>query len=159
MPERLVTGIADTAKPQELEERFRGVTNIVATDKLSVITGSPWTEEHEESPIHFLHPAGAEHPTSDAAHEVIAGNEAILTSIDGTQVPNMSADTRYIGFFDEPHIVDFLSGYAIPESERQNYNEAIAEGRSVVVYKAGTDETQPVEQSFRDAGLKNVRTY
>lgn len=159
MPDRLITGIADTSKPQELEERFRGITNIAETDKLSVITGSPWTEEHEESPIHFIHPAGADHPTTDAAHEVITGNEAILTSIDGTQVPNMSADTRYIGFFDEPHIVDFLEGYEIPESEKQNYNEAIAAGRSVVVYKADTGETTPVEQSFREAGLKNVRTY
>lgn len=159
MPDRLVTGIADTSKPQELEEQFGGITNIVDTDKLSVITGSAWTEEHEESPLNFIHPAGPEHQTTDSAHEVIAGNEAILTSIDGTQVPNISADSRYLGFFEEPHIVDFLQGYEIPESERQNYNEAIASGRSVVVYKADTAETQPVEQSFREAGLKNVRTY
>lgn len=159
MAERLVTGIADTSNPEQLEERLGGVSDVVPTDKLAVITKEKRTASHDESPIRFIHTAGAEHTTTDAPHSVIAGNEGILTTTDGTQVPNMSADSRYFGFFEEPHIVDFLEDFDIPEDEKQNYNEAIAAGRSVVVYKAAGEETTPVEESFRSAGLRNVRTY
>jgi hypothetical protein len=155
--DRLVVGIANTSDPAKIEEHL-AVSNIEPTDKLAVITNSHLAE-HDDSPVHFIHPAGPEHTTTDAPHEVITGGEAILTTTDGTQVPNISADSRYMGFFAEPRIVDFMEDFEIPDSERQNYNEAIAEGRSVVVYKAAEHEAKPVEESLREAGLKNVRTY
>lgn len=159
MADRVVTGIAPTSNPQELEDTFEGITNIVQTDKLTVITGEPRTQAHDESPIHFVHTAGPEHVTSDAAHDVISGNEAILTSIDGTQVPGISADSRYMGFFEEPHIIAQIGDLPIPEDERENYADALEEGHSIVVYKSEVPDTTAAENAFKDAGLKKVKTY
>ncbi|MBV9271354.1 MAG: hypothetical protein JO165_09675 [Candidatus Eremiobacteraeota bacterium] len=160
MSECVVTGIAPTSDPEELEDKFSGIENVVATDKLMVITGEPRSEAHEDSPIHFVHLAGPEHVTTDAAHDVITGSEAILTSIDGTQVPNISADSRYLGFFSEPHIVSQIGDLPIPEDERENYADALEEGHSIVVYKTTVAaDSEQAEQAFKDAGLRKVKTY
>jgi hypothetical protein len=125
---------------------------------MAVITKDEPTDVHHESVLTFMH-VGQEHATSDLDHEVITGGEAILTNISEPQVPNISADMRYIGFFAEPHIIDHLAEYAIPQDQVQNYNDAIEAGRSVVVYKAEPTEAPEIEQTFKDAGLKNVKTF
>ena len=156
MAEHLVTGIAQTSSPEHLEDAL--VKDNVDTSKLAIITKDEPTDLHHESVLTFMH-VGQDHATSDVDHEVIAGGTAILTNISEPQVPNISADSRYIGFFAEPHIIDHLADYAIPEDQVQNYNDAIEAGRSVVVYKATPSEAPDVEQTFKEAGLKNVKTF
>lgn len=157
MAEHLVTGIAQTSSPGNLEESLCA-NESVDCDKIAVITKDSPTDEHEESVLQFLH-VGQDHATTDLSHEVITGGEAILTNFGDPQVPNISSDMRYVGFFAEPHIIDHLSDYAIPKDQVQNYNDAIEAGRSVVVYKAEPTEAPAVEQSFKEAGLKNVKTF
>ena len=157
MAEHLVTGISQTSDPSHLEETLCN-TEAVNCDKIAVITKDNPTDEHHESVLTFMH-VGQGHSTSDLSHEVILGGDSILTNISGPQVPNISADTRYVGFFAEPHIIDHLADYAIPEDQVQNYNDAIEAGRSVVIYKADKAEASEVEQTFKDAGLKNVKTF
>ncbi len=157
MAEHLVTGIAQTSNPEHLEDTLCE-NETVNCDKLAVITKDPPTDLHQESVLTFMH-VGQGHETSDVQHEVIAGGEAILTNWGDPQVPNISSDNRYVGFFAEPHIIDHLAEYAIPEDQVQNYNDAIEAGRSVVVYKAEPAEAPNVEQTFKDAGLKNVKTF
>lgn len=157
MAEHLVTGIAQTSDPSHLEDTLCG-NEAVNCDKIAVITKDEPTEEHEESILTFMH-VGREHSTTDVSHEVIVGGEAILTNFGDPQVPNISSDNRYVGFFAEPHIIDHLADYAIPHDQVQNYNDAIEAGRSVVVYKADKAEAPGIEQTFKDAGLKNVKTF
>jgi hypothetical protein len=154
--EHLVTGIAQTSSPEHLEDAL--VKEHVDTSKLAVITKDEPTDLHHESVLNFMH-VGQDHATSDLDHEVITGGTSILTNISEPQVPNISSDSRYIGFFAEPHIIDHLAEYAIPQDQVQNYNDAIEAGRSVVVYKAEPTEAPTVEQTFKDAGLKNVKTF
>ena len=156
MAEQLVTGIAQTSNPDHLEDAL--CKENVDCDKLAVITKDQPTDQHHESVLTFMH-VGEDHATSDVQHEVIAGGESILTNFGDPQVPNISSDNRYIGFFAEPHIVDHLADYAIPQDQVQNYNDAIEAGRSVVVYKAEPGEAPDVEQTFKEAGLKNVKTF
>jgi hypothetical protein len=151
-----VTGIAQTSDPAHLEDAL--CKENVDCDKMSVITKDEPTDLHHESVLTFMH-VGREHATTDVNHEVITGGEAILTNISDPQVPNISADMRYVGFFAEPHIIDHLAEYAIPEDQVQNYNDAIEAGRSVVVYKAEPAEAPEIEQTFKQAGLKNVKTF
>jgi hypothetical protein len=155
--EHLVTGIAQTSNPEHLEDTLCA-TETVDCDKISVITKDSPTDEHHESVLTFMH-VGQDHSTSDVQHDVITGGEAILTNFGDPQVPNISSDTRYVGFFAEPHIINHLADYAIPQDQVQNYNDAIEAGRSVVLYKADPSEAPDVEQSFKDAGLKNVKTF
>lgn len=157
MAEHLVTGIAQTSDPTHLEDALCN-KEAVNCDKIAVITKDQPRQEHQESVLSFLH-VGQEHATSDVAHEVIVGGESILTNLGDPQVPNISQDYRYVGFFAEPHIIDHLADWAIPEDQAQNYNDAIEAGRSVVVYKAAPGEAPGVEQTFKDAGLKNVKTF
>lgn len=157
MAEHLVTGISQTSDPQHLESALCS-SDAVNCDKLAVITKDSPSEQHEDSILTFMH-VGQDHTTSDAAHNVITGSSSILTNFSGPSVPNISSDTRYVGFFAEPHIIDHLAEYDIPQDQVQNYNDAIEAGRSVVVYKAQPAESAAVEQSFKDAGLKNVKTF
>jgi len=157
MAEHLVTGIAQSSHPEHLEDALCA-KETVNCDKIAVITKDAPTDMHHESVLTFMH-VGQGHPTSDVQHEVIVGGESILTNFGDPQVPNISSDNRYVGFFAEPHIIDHLANYAIPQDQVQNYNDAIEAGRSVVVYKADPDEAPAVEQTFKDAGLKNVKTF
>ena len=158
MAEHLVTGIAQTSDPEHLENALCN-QEPVDCDKLAVITKDEPSDDHEDSIINFLH-VGQGHATTDTSHSVIAGGDAIMTNFGDPNVPNMSADTRYVGFFAEPHIIDHLADFPeIPEDQVQNYNDAIEAGRSVVVYKADPAEASAVEQTFKDAGLANVKTF
>lgn len=156
MAEHLVTGIAQSSNPEHLEDAL--CKEPVDCSKMAVITKDEPTDQHHESVLTFMH-VGSDHATTDVQHEVITGGEAILTNFGDPQVPNISSDMRYIGFFAEPHIIDHLAQYNIPGDQVQNYNDAIEAGRSVVVYKAEPGEAPVVEQSFKDAGLKNVQTF
>ena len=156
MPEHLVTGIAQSSDPAKLEDTLCEKPTINC-DKLAVITKDQPTDEHEESLLTFLH-VGQDHTTTDVEHNVVTGGTGILTSID-PNVPGISSDQRYVGFFAEPHIIDHLADWPIPVDEVQNYNDAIDAGRSVVTYKANPDEASKVEQTFKEAGLKNVKTF
>lgn len=156
MPDHLVTGIAQTSDPAHLEDTLCDKPQ-VQCEKLAVITKDSPTTDHDSSILSFMH-VGQEHATTDTVHSVVTGT-GIMTNYSGPEIPNISSDNRYIGFFAEPHIIDHLADYAIPQDEVQNYNDAIEEGRSVVVYKAEPSEAPKVEQSFKDAGLKNVKTF
>jgi rhodanese-related sulfurtransferase len=156
LAEHLVTGIAQTSDPEHLEDKL--CKENVDCDKLAVITKDSPTDQHHESVLTFMH-VGQEHVTSDVDHSVITGGESILTNYSGPEIPNISSDNRYIGFFAEPHIIDHLAEYAIPEDQVQNYNDAIEAGRSVVVYKADPAEAPTVAQTFKEAGLANVKTF
>ena len=133
MAEKLVTGIAQSSDPGQLEDSLCN-TPSVNCDKLAVITKDAPSSEHEESIVTFMH-VGQGHATTDAAHDVITGSTGILT------------------------IIDHLADWPIPQDQIQNYNDAIEAGRSVVTYKADPDEAPGVEQTFRDAGLRNVKTF
>ena len=157
MAEHLVTGIAQTSEPTHLEQSLCDKPE-VDCDKLAVITRDTPTEEHENSILTFMH-VGQEHTTTDTVHNVIAGGTGIMTNISGPEIPNISSDTRYLGFFAEPHIIDHLADFPIPEDQVQNYNDAIEAGRSVVTYRAEPQEAPTVEETFKNAGLKNVKTF
>lgn len=156
--EYLVVGIAPTAEPAELERTLS--TDPYKQDRLAVMTRDAPTPDHEESALRFIHVhLGLPHETTDVDHDTILGDSGILTDTGGVNMPNISADVRYAGFFAHPDVVDHLSGYPIPLDEVENYNEAIEDGRTVVLYKALPSEQAGVAQQFKDAGLKNVKSF
>ena len=158
MPDQhLVTGISQETAPNKIEDALCARPPVDCT-RVHVITGEPPTEEHESSILQFLH-ASEYAQTSDVSHDVIRGDTAIMTEAGGVNVPGISADSRYVGYFAQPHIIDHLADWPIPEDQIQNYNEAIDAGRAVVTYKAEPSEAPQVEKAFKDAGLKNVKTF
>jgi hypothetical protein len=85
----------------------------------------------------------------------------IMTGSGGTSVPGVGGSGASLSSF-AGHAggTDFLGGLPfIPPDEAQNYNIAIAEGRSLITYKASDEEAASVEAAFREAGLRKVKTF
>lgn len=153
--EHLVTGIAQTTNPAELQG---ALCDVLDCHRVIVITSDSPGAEHENSMMNFIHAADMAQ-TTDTSSDVIRGSAAIMTNLDGVNVPGISSDTRFVGYFAHPHIIDHLADWPIPTDQVQNYNDAIEAGRAVVTYKASPDEAPAAEQAFKDAGLKNVKTF
>lgn len=90
----------------------------------------------------------------------IAGDDIVTSNYGGgTAVPGLTNQHRGRGFFRSEGLDDRLGDFEIPESELDNYLEAIERGRSVVAYFATDDSAPRVEEAFRAAKLTNVRRY
>jgi hypothetical protein len=85
----------------------------------------------------------------------------IMTGSGGTSVPGVGGSGASLSSFGGHHGgTDYLGGLQfIPPDEAQNYNIAIAEGRSLVTYKASAEEAASMEAAFREAGLRKVKTF
>ncbi|MDP9017852.1 MAG: hypothetical protein M3N19_06005 [Candidatus Eremiobacteraeota bacterium] len=153
--EHLVTGIAQTAEPEHIQTML---CNILDCNRVVIITPDSPTAEHHNAMLTFIH-AGDMAQTTDTSSDVIRGNAAIMTNIDGVNVPGISSDSRFVGYFAHPQVIDHLADWPIPSDQVQNYNDAIDAGRSVVTYKTTPEDAPAAEQAFKEAGLKNVKTF
>jgi len=153
--QHLVTGIAPNAQPAEVEGLL---CNVLDCQRVVVITADSPTTEHQNSILRFIHAADIAQ-TTDVSHDVIRGSAGIMTDAGGVNIPGISSDTRFVGYFADPHIIDHLADWPIPQDQVQNYNDAIEAGRAVVTYKAEPAEVAKAEAAFKEAGLKNVKTF
>lgn len=87
----------------------------------------------------------------------MAGSE-LLTSDTGTSLPGLNSlgGRRY---FRNESLPDRLGDLEIPDSEMDNYVEALERGRSVVAYFAHAETIDRVLDVFRESGLANVRRF
>jgi len=144
-----VTGIVPTSDVSELEKILGGVPNIIHS-KLTVITKSDETEEHEESFLNFLHVGG------------ITGNDTIMTGSGGTGVPGINRDSVSLGYASTERSTQAFEAFeelVIPSDEIGNYYDALDEGRVVVAYECSDADTNAVEAAMKQAGVHRVRTY
>ncbi len=88
----------------------------------------------------------------------IAGAD-LLMSDGGTGVPGINNSRQSRSFFRDESLSDRLGDLEIPDSEVDNYIEALERGRSVVAYFAHPDTVDRIEAAFRGANLLNVRRY
>jgi hypothetical protein len=85
--------------------------------------------------------------------------DGLITSDLGTSVPGINTGNTRRVFFRNESMPDRLGDLEIPDSELENYVEALERGRTIVAFFAKPDTIENVEQIFRDAGLANVRRY
>lgn len=83
----------------------------------------------------------------------------ILTSEGATGVPGLTRGTGAGEFFRNESIVDRLADFGIPESELDNFVEALERGRTVVAYFAKPENSVKVADIFSSQGLSNVRQF
>ncbi len=144
MAEYLVTGIAQTSDPAALESIVEKCN--CSKERISIITKANL-------------PANAhDHGRGGAS---LSSGSMIMTGAGGTSVPGMGGrNTSLSSLVGHGSGLDYLGGLPlIPADQAQNYNIAIAEGRSLVTYKATAEDAQTVEAAFRAAGLRRVRTF
>jgi hypothetical protein len=145
MAECLVTGIAPTSDPAELEKLFAGRT--LDTTRLAIIGKAT----QPGTPYEHLGMVGGTLSTSST----------IMTGSGGTGVPGMgSSGASFSSSGAHGEVPNYLGGLPmIPADQAEHFNIAIAEGRSLVTYKAEEPEAMDVQALFREAGLRNVKVF
>ena len=151
-----VTGIVATSDVAELEKTLGDVPNIDHS-KLSVITREAETDEHEESFLNFIHLA--EPGEGDNLGSLLGTDTAIMTSGGGTGVPGLTRSGSGLDFLNSEYIEAEVGIIPIPEDERANYNEALAQGRTVIAYECSDTDVAALEAAMRQAGVQKVKTY
>jgi hypothetical protein len=138
----LVTGIAPTADKAQVEALLTKCQ--CDPQRLAIISRA---DASVESAHHTR-------PSMNAA-------ATIMTGSGGTSVPGVGGSGASLSAFGgQSGGTDYLGGLPfIPPDQAQNYNIAIAEGRSLVTYKASTEEAGTIEACFREAGLRKVKTF
>jgi hypothetical protein len=77
----------------------------------------------------------------------------------GGYVPGLNSTGSGLSYFRNESLSDRLGDLEIPDSEVENYVEALEAGRSVVAYFAKPDSLGTVEEIFRTSGLAKVKTF
>jgi hypothetical protein len=100
--------------------------------------------------------------SSDDSTEGVARRQVgtgLITGGQGTGVPGINSDGPGLAYFRNETLSDRLGDLEIPDSEVENYIEALEAGRSVVAYFAHEDTVAKVEEIFRAGGLAKVKTF
>jgi hypothetical protein len=108
-------------------------------------------------PIDHLQVIGPD-ASSESMARGIVGSE-LLTGSGGTGVPGLNDSHGATGFFRNESLSDRLGDLEIPDTEIDNYVEALERGRSVIAYFARAETIDKVEEAFRTAALANVRRF
>lgn len=138
----VVTGISQTGDIRALEEGLKAA-------------GLPL------DPIQLI---GPDDSTQGAGRGVV--NPGLMTGGmgQGTGVPGITSRSTTFGgretaYFRNETLADRLGDLEIPDSEVDNYIEALQAGRSIVAYFAKADTIEKVTELFRGSGLVRVKTF
>ncbi|MGD0475327.1 MAG: hypothetical protein ABSB70_19235 [Candidatus Velthaea sp.] len=83
----------------------------------------------------------------------------LMTGDNAAFVPGISSSGRGMSYFRSESLSDRLADLEIPDSEVDNYVDALDAGRYVVAYFAKPQTIGQVETIFRDSGLAKVKTF
>ena len=152
-----VTGIAASSDIAQLEQTVNGIAGIDHA-KLTVLTKSDRSYEHESSFLNFLH-TNEPYIDSDAAGTLSMRNESLLTGGTGTGVPGMGGGTHGFTTSTSDRGPQHVGTLPIPGDEADNYNDAIEDGRAVLAYECDPAQQATIEDAFRKAGVAKVKTF
>lgn len=88
----------------------------------------------------------------------IAGPQ-IMTGDGGTGVPGLGGGQRGMPYFRQESMSDRLGDLEIPDSEVDNYVDALEAGRTIVAYFARPENIGAVEEIFRNSGFAKIKTF
>jgi hypothetical protein len=86
-----------------------------------------------------------------------AASSRIITSDGGTAVPGLNSGAG--GNLEVDQLVDRLGDFGIPDTEIDNFVEAIERGKTVVGYFAKPENVDKVTAAFAVANVSNVRRF
>ncbi len=154
MASGLVVGIFPRSDPKALENALSAQQ--LDLSKVKVVSGS--AGDTEDSALEFVDVV-ADMESNSLSDDMTKGM-GIMGDSGGTGVPGIGGRQAKLDSFSHRGAASrYLAGFAIPRDEVDNFDQAVADGRAVVLYSdAGTD-AQAVVTAFRAAGLRNVRSY
>lgn len=151
MSHGLVVGIFPSSDPTAIEQALSGQQ--IDLSKVKVVSRAR-SEQQDDSALHFMDVEEAmEH---NSFSDDMTKGMGIMGDSGGTDVPGMSGRGPSLGSFSHSARSSYLGAWPIPDDEVDNFNGAIDEGRSVILY---SDADGEVAAKFKAAGLRNVRAY
>lgn len=154
----LVVGIYPSPDPKALEDAL--AAQQIDLSKCKVVTINPPDENSVSTQLEFIDVI-AEMGNNRGDDEMMQGVGVFDET--GTSVPGITTGGNQSGLESFSHHEAasraYLAGYDIPSDEVENFGDAVAEGRAVVLYPEAASGAQAVEAAFKAAGLRNVRVY
>lgn len=154
MAEGLVVGIFPGSDSRVLESALSAQQ--IDLSKVRVVGGR--AEDPDTSQLEFVDVAN--HMESNSLSDEMTKGEGVWDET-GTGVPGVGGRQASLESFthrEDPHR-GYFAGFDIPIDEVDNFSDAVADGRAVVIYPNAGADSQTVAAAFRAAGLRNVRAY
>jgi predicted dehydrogenase len=151
----LVIGISSEPDAKKLESALSAQQIDVGKVKVLASDG----DDSESSGLTFLEVA-TEVDSETFGDDIMRGT-GVLADSGGTSVPGLSGYQDRLDVFSHQSGTTrhYLAGFPVPDDEVENFDDAIAEGRAVVLYPDAGADAQKIVAAFRAAGLQNVRSY
>ena len=154
MAKSIVVGVLGTCDPSQIE---RALSNSgVDRGRLRVLTAEDPSQAHEQSWISFVHVAQL---ADESLNEEMMRGTGVLSDFGGMSVPGLDEDGGDFSVFDHPEVADYLAGTEIPVGDEEYYNEAIDDGRCVIICTCDDASCDATVQALQKAGLANIRTF
>lgn len=153
MPENVVVGVIANCGPKHVEQTVASAG--LDQSRVRVLTAQEESPEHEESPISFIHVWDV--MTSSFADDMTRGT-GVLPDFGGTSVPGIGSEGGSLNAFVHPDVIDHLAGVGIPDHDAERYNDAIEDGRCVVIYTCDGD-AQKAQSAMQTAGLSDIHIF
>jgi hypothetical protein len=147
----VVTGISQGMDTTGVVQALQGAA--LSLEPLVIFCEGEAREETAESGMRFIYTG-----TEDVRNLLGTGSSGIL-SMGGAEVPGSGADEPSPEYFRQETITDELSELEIPDSEVENYVDALHGGHCIVAYYARPENIATVEEAFRSSGLSRVQIY
>jgi hypothetical protein len=150
----LVVGIFPESDPAALESALSAQQ--IDLSKVKVVGAQ--ASDSESSQLEFVDVIGELEVTErdeDMTQGVGVWDET------GTSVPGLGGPQATLESFSHRNSPSarYFAAFEIPADEVDNFNDAVAEGRAVVLYPDAGSNAETIAQAFRAAGLRNVRSY
>ena len=150
----LVVGIFPGTDTKALESALSAQQ--LDLSKLKVVGGR--ADDEDESQLEFVDVIDDEE-TNSASDEMTQGTG--VWDETGTSVPGIGGRQATLESFRHPEgeTRRYFAGFDIPSDEIENFNDAVADGRAVVLCPDAGSNAQAIAAAFKAAGLRNVRSY
>jgi hypothetical protein len=150
----LVVGIFPQSDAKALESALSAQQ--VDLSKVKVVSGAP--SDTDSSSLEFVDVMSD--MESNSLSDDMTRGMGIMGDSGGTGVPGVGGRQATLdSFSSRGESRSFFTGFAIPPDEVDNFDQAVAAGRVVVLYPEAGTNAQSVATAFRAAGLRNVRSY
>ncbi len=153
----LVIGIYPEVNAQAIESALSAQQ--VDLSKIKVLASDGSANENDRSPLKFIDVMID--VEDDTLADDMTRNTGVLPDSGGTSVPGLGGPDSWRDVFVHHGgtTKHYLGAFAVPEDEVDNFDDAIAEDRAVVLYPDAGADAPKIAAAFKAAGLQNVRSY
>lgn len=151
----LVIGISSDTNAASLEDALRAQQ--IDVSKVKVFASDEDTPK--PSAMRYIHVV-VDPDASELSDDMTEGTGVMQDF--GTNVPGVSDyrdRTGPIFARGEDENKHYLADYPVPDDEVENFDDAIVEGRAVVIFPDAGADAQKIAAAFAAVGLHNVRSY